>query len=72
MDRYRKYGKIVKETTVGTTIVHLFDPDYIRIVFQSEGKLPHVAPLMETTRLYRQQRDLALGLGNMLVLIGSL
>ena len=64
MDRYHQYGKIMKETIVGTTIVHLFDPDYIRTVFQAEGKLPHVAPLMETTQMYRQQRGLALGLGN--------
>lgn len=64
MDRYQQYGKIMKETISGTTIVHLFDPDYIRAVFQAEGKLPHVAPLMETTQMYRQQRGLALGLGN--------
>lgn len=64
MDRYMKYGKIVKETVAGATVVHLFDPDYIRTVFQAEGKLPHVAPLMETTQMYRQQKGLALGLGN--------
>ena len=64
MDRYHKYGKIMKETIAGTTTVHLFDPDYIRAVFQTEGKLPHVAPLMETTQMYRQEKGLALGLGN--------
>ncbi|KAL4226163.1 hypothetical protein ACF0H5_014149 [Mactra antiquata] len=63
-DLYEKYGKICKETIAGTTIVHLFDPDYIRLVFQSEGKTPHVAPLLDTTRLYREQRGFSPGLGN--------
>ncbi|XP_052267065.1 probable cytochrome P450 CYP44 isoform X2 [Dreissena polymorpha] len=64
LDLYHQYGKIVKETIAGTTVVHLFDPDYIRLVFQHEGKMPHIVPLMETTQMYRQQRGLSLGLGN--------
>lgn len=64
MDRHKEYGKIMKETIAGSTVVHLFDPDYIRAVFQAEGKFPHVAPLMETTQLFRQQRGIAPGLGN--------
>lgn len=64
MDKYKKYGKIMKETIAGSTVVHLFDPDYIKAVFQAEGKFPHVAPLMQTTHMYRYQKGLALGLGN--------
>ncbi|XP_053376953.1 probable cytochrome P450 CYP44 [Mercenaria mercenaria] len=64
VDLYQRYGKICKETIAGRTIVHLFDPDYIRTVFQTEGKTPHVAPLMETTQLYRKQRGFSPGLGN--------
>ena len=54
----------MKETIAGSTVVHLFDPDYIKAVFQAEGKFPHVAPLMQTTHMYRYQKGLALGLGN--------
>lgn len=64
LDMHRNYGKIAKETIAGTTIVHLFDPDYIRQVFMSEGKTPFVAPLLETTQLYRKQRGFSPGLGN--------
>ncbi|KAK3103504.1 hypothetical protein FSP39_019686 [Pinctada imbricata] len=63
-DRYKQYGKIMKETIAGVTAVRLFDPDYVRIVYQNEGKIPHVAPLLDTTKQYREQRDLSLGLGN--------
>ncbi|KAL5015473.1 hypothetical protein ScPMuIL_009743 [Solemya velum] len=62
--RYRQYGAIMKETVSGVTVVHLFHPDFIRTVFQSEGKIPHIAPLMETTQRYRKLRNLSPGLGN--------
>lgn len=64
VDRNKKYGKIVKETIAGNTVIHLFDPDYIRTVFRTEGKHPFIVPLMETTQMYRQQRGLTLGIGN--------
>lgn len=63
-DRYEKYGPIMKETIAGVTAVRLFDPDCIRVVYQNEGKIPHVAPLMDTTRLYRSQKNMSPGLGN--------
>ncbi|XP_033746098.1 probable cytochrome P450 CYP44 [Pecten maximus] len=63
-DRYQKYGPIMKETIAGVTAVRLFDPDYVKIVYQNEGKIPHVAPLLDTTRLYRSQKNMSPGLGN--------
>ncbi|OWF43587.1 probable cytochrome P450 CYP44 [Mizuhopecten yessoensis] len=63
-DRYQKYGPIMKETIAGVTAVRLFDPDYVKIVYQNEGKVPHVAPLLDTTRLYRSQKNMSPGLGN--------
>ena len=64
MDMHQKYGKIAKDSIAGTTTVHLFDPDYIRAVFQSEGKMPYVAPLMVTTQKFRETAGMSLGLGN--------
>lgn len=64
MQRYFKYGNIFKETISGETIVHLFDPDYIQTVYQHEGKIPHIPPLLETTQMYRKFRDMSPGLGN--------
>jgi hypothetical protein len=65
---YRKYGKIFKETMAGETVVHLFDPDYIHVVYQNESKIPHIVPLMETTQMYRKLRKMSPGLGNRLML----
>nr|XP_022296326.1 probable cytochrome P450 CYP44 [Crassostrea virginica] len=64
MSRYKEYGPIVKETIAGVTTVRVFDPDDVRTVFMNEDKQPHVAPLLETTKQYREQRDLSPGLGN--------
>ena len=67
MQRYFKYGKIFKETIAGGTVVHLFDPEYIQTVYQHEGKIPHIPPLLETTQMYRKYRNMSPGLGNMYV-----
>lgn len=64
LERYRQYGKIFKETIGGRTVVHLLDPEFIREVYAQEGKIPHIPPLLETTQLYRQYRNMSLGLGN--------
>jgi hypothetical protein len=46
------------------TTVRLFYPDFVRTVYQHEGKIPYVAPLLDTTKQYREQRDMSPGLGN--------
>lgn len=47
-----------------STVIHIFDPEDIRTVYTNEGTMPHVVPLQETAQLYRQARDMSLGLGN--------
>lgn len=64
IQRYNKYGPIVKETLLGETVIHLYDPNFIRIVYQNEDKMPIVPPLLETIKMYREMRDLSPGLGN--------
>ena len=64
IERYRQYGKIFKETIAGNTRVHLFDPEYIRLMYAQEGRTPHIPPLLETTQMYRKYRDMSPGLGN--------
>lgn len=64
LDRYRKYGKIFKEKINGSTTVHLFDPDYARVIYQHEGKIPHIVPLLATVQMYRKYRNLSSGIGN--------
>ena len=64
LSRHRQFGKIFKETIVGRTVVHLFDPDYVRVVYQAEGKIPHIPPLLETTQMYREYRKMSPGLGH--------
>uniref|UniRef100_A0A915LD78 Class II aldolase/adducin N-terminal domain-containing protein n=1 Tax=Romanomermis culicivorax TaxID=13658 RepID=A0A915LD78_ROMCU len=64
-DRYQKYGPLVRENFAGRKVVHVFDPDDARIIYQSEGKTPYVVPLQETALMYRNLRKLSLGLGNM-------
>ncbi len=48
----------------GETVVHLFDPDFIKVVYLNEGKIPHIPPLVATTQMYRKYRGLSPGLGN--------
>lgn len=61
---HKQYGPIVRETIGSRTVVHVFDPDDIKEVYMNEGQTPFVAPLMETAQLYRKQKNLSLGLGN--------
>ncbi|XP_046342658.2 probable cytochrome P450 CYP44 [Haliotis rufescens] len=60
---HAKYGKIVKQTVTGTTTVHVFDPDYFRTVYQHEGKIPYIPPLLESVQQYRRKRNMSPGLG---------
>ncbi|XP_049783973.1 probable cytochrome P450 CYP44 isoform X1 [Schistocerca cancellata] len=61
---HEQYGPIVRETIGSRTVVHVFDPDDIKEVYANEGHTPFVAPLMETAQLYRKQKNISLGLGN--------
>jgi len=64
LERYRRYGPIYCETIAGETDVHLVSPDYVQTVYKNEGKTPHIAALLETTKMYRRLRQMSLGLGN--------
>lgn len=57
------YGPLVKENLGGRVIVHVFDPEDIKIVYSNEGKHPVIPPLQETTGIYRAQKKMSLGLG---------
>ena len=46
------------------SIVHVFDPEDIKTVYSIEGKWPIIPPLQETTAMYREQKNMSLGLGN--------
>ena len=48
LDMYRLYGPIVRENIGGTTIVHVFDPEDIKSVYNIEGKWPVIPPLQVT------------------------
>lgn len=61
---YREYGPVVREKFGSQTVVHIFNPADIQIIYESDGRTPHVPPLQETTQFYRQQKDMSLGLGN--------
>jgi len=63
-DMYKKYGPLVRQDLGTRTVIHIFDPEDIRTVYINEGTMPHVVPLQETAQLYRQERDMSLGLGN--------
>lgn len=56
---------MVREVLGTQTVVHIFDPADIRTVYESDGKMPHIPPLQETTQFYRQEKDMSLGLGNL-------
>ena len=55
---------IVVSWFVGETIVHLMDPEYVKVVYMNEGKAPHVRPFVLTSKMYRKYTDMAPGLGN--------
>ena len=44
--------------------MHVFDPEDIKTVYSVEGKWPVIPPLQEITAMYRQQKEMSLGLGN--------
>jgi len=69
LERYRRYGPIYRETIAGETVVHLLKPDYIQTVYQNEGKIPYLVPLLETTQMYRRLRQMSPGLGNTYVIL---
>ena len=69
LERYRRYGSIYRETIAGETVVHLLKPDYIQTVYQNEGKIPYLVPLLETTQMYRRLRQMSPGLGNTYVIL---
>ncbi|CAL1526243.1 unnamed protein product [Lymnaea stagnalis] len=60
----QKFGDIVKETIAGKTMVHLFDLDFIKQIYETEPKYPIIPPLLECVQYYRKTKDLAPGLGN--------
>ncbi|CAD6197784.1 unnamed protein product [Caenorhabditis auriculariae] len=63
----QKYGPIVKESLgYGRgDVVHIFDPEDAKEVFNNDGKTPHIVPLQETTMKYREMRGMNPGLGNL-------
>ncbi|XP_071442560.1 probable cytochrome P450 CYP44 [Hetaerina americana] len=64
-DLCRKYGPLVRQDLGSKTTIHVFDPESVKTIYEAEGKLPHVEPLQETVMLYRKQRNICLGLGNL-------
>ncbi|KAG8236839.1 hypothetical protein J437_LFUL017123, partial [Ladona fulva] len=62
---HEEFGPIVRQDIGLKTVIHLFDPESVKIVYEAEGKYPHVEPLQETVQLYRKHRNLSLGLGNL-------
>ncbi|PAV89566.1 hypothetical protein WR25_11054 [Diploscapter pachys] len=67
VELHDKYGNIVKESLGAGKgyVVHVYDPEDSRTVFQSDGKNPHIVPLQETTQQYRKMRGQNPGLGNL-------
>uniref|UniRef100_A0A914ZAU2 Cytochrome P450 n=1 Tax=Panagrolaimus superbus TaxID=310955 RepID=A0A914ZAU2_9BILA len=64
---YETYGPLVKEN-IGWgrgSIIHVFDPEDSKIIFQNEGKIPYITPLQETTQMYREMKGMNPGLGNL-------
>ena len=60
---HHQYGSIVKETFLGHTVVHVFDPEAIHTVYANEDKMPRIEPLTLTTQHYRQKSGNSPGLG---------
>ncbi|XP_005097413.1 probable cytochrome P450 CYP44 [Aplysia californica] len=59
-----EYGDIVKENIAGRDIVHLFGLDFIRQIYNAEGKHPVIPPLLFPVKHYRHDKNLSPGLGN--------
>ena len=52
MDMFRQHGPLVRENIGGKTVVHVFDPEDIKNVYNVEGKRPIVPPL-QVKKLHR-------------------
>lgn len=61
---HARYGPVVRQDIGTRTVIHAFDPDDVQTVLSCDGKTPTVPPLQETTKLYREKRQLSPGLGN--------
>ncbi|CAL4197513.1 unnamed protein product, partial [Meganyctiphanes norvegica] len=61
---YQKYGPVVREDLGSQTIIHIFNPDDFKRIYESDGKTPFIPPLQETTQKYREEKDMSPGLGN--------
>ncbi|XP_043201861.1 probable cytochrome P450 CYP44 [Amphibalanus amphitrite] len=61
---YHQYGPVVREDFGPDTVIHVFDSDMAKQVHQKDGKYPHVPPLQEAVRLYREKNGMSPGLGN--------
>ena len=64
---FKKYGSLVKEEFGDQTVLHVFDPHDIQLVYEADGKSPYIPPLQETAQLYREKNDMSPGLGNVYV-----
>ena len=62
---HQKYGSVVREVFGSQTLVHIFDPDDIKTVYDNDGKMPYIPPLQETSQFYRKKESISPGLGNM-------
>lgn len=62
--RWKSYGPVVKETIGTRTAVRLYDPDDVQTVYQHEGMWPNIIPILESSRKYRESRNMSPGLGN--------
>ena len=56
MDMFRQHGPLVRENIGGKTVVHVFDPEDIKNVYNVEGKRPIVPPL-QVKKLHRNGRS---------------
>ena len=60
---YEEYGPVVKEDQGSNTIIHIFRPEDIDAVYRSTT-VPHIAPLLQTAKDFKQENNLGPGLGN--------
>lgn len=61
---YHEYGPLVREQIGMTPLIHVFNPDDAKTIYQNEDKMPDVIPLQETAQVYREKYDMSPGLGN--------
>ncbi|OWF54646.1 probable cytochrome P450 CYP44 [Mizuhopecten yessoensis] len=62
--RWKEFGPVLRETIGNRTAVRLFDPDHVQAVYQHEGVWPNIVPILESSRKYRESKDMSPGLGN--------